>query len=80
MVTQLSTGGTLNYTHVNPFSEAKLAWNLAGNLMAIRAARQGKDTHSIATREEDPRLASTDVPREWNGLENVRSCNVICNP
>ena len=61
MMLQLSSSGALQYADANPVEEARLAWVLAGNLMARRC---GQWEDNLVISNERPSLATGEGPPE----------------
>ena len=58
----LIRSGALQYANANPVEEARLAWELAGDLMARREGGQPEEQPALA--EERPSLAAREGPAE----------------
>ena len=61
---QLINGGALQYARASPLEEPKLAWELAGNLMASREIGQRDEPPSLAAREGPPEVERARQRRE----------------
>ena len=74
---QLIRSGALQYANANPVEEARLAWELAGDLMARREGGQPEEQPGV--QEERTSLAVENDPQKVNERGNARSCNALCN-
>ena len=78
MLLQLRSSGALQYAHANPVEEARLAWDLAGNIMASREVGQREDHPNPDVPEERPSLSAREGPLEVEPARHARSCKAIC--
>ena len=76
---ELITSGALQYAHANPVEEARLPWDLAGNIMASREGGQLEDHPNPAVPEERPSLSAREGPPEVERSRQRHSCKTICN-
>ena len=78
LMIQLISGEVLQYTRANPVEEAKLGWELTGNIMVSREIGDREEHPSLAPREGPPQVERARQLRDLQSLRE-RTCPTARN-